>query len=126
VLRLLADENFNGRILRALRCQFPERDRGVLPPEMGKDLVRERFDLFRHTLTALHGYRPRPYGGRVTLFRAAASQPPGEAGLTAGWGRLATTDAHLIPDADHHTLLQRPALDRLLESLQSGLALADA
>lgn len=101
------------------------RTEGVLPPGVSKPWVRERFDLFRRTLTALHSYQPRPYGGRVTLFRAAASLAPGDTDLTAGWGLLARTDAHLIPDADHRSLLQRPALDRLIEQLQNDLAEAD-
>lgn len=101
------------------------RTEGVLPPGMDKPWIRERFDLFRHTLTALHTYRPRPYGGRVTLFRASASMGAGETDLTAGWGLLARTEAHLVPDADHHTLLRKPALDLLLEPLRSNLARAD-
>jgi len=98
------------------------RAEGLLPPGVGKPWVRERFDLFRRTMAALHGYLPRPYGGRVTLFRAGASLPPEETDLTSGWGLLARTEAHLVPDADHHSLLHGPALDRLVEQLRSDLA----
>jgi thioesterase domain-containing protein/acyl carrier protein len=101
------------------------RAEGLLPPGVDKPWVRERFELFRRTLTALRTYQPRPYGGKVTLFRAGASLAPGETDLTSGWGLLARTEAHLIPDADHNSLLQRPALDRLVEKLRGDLERAD-
>ncbi|HVR96077.1 MAG TPA: hypothetical protein VMW27_05650, partial [Thermoanaerobaculia bacterium] len=99
---------------------------GMLPPDVGRPWLRERFDLYSRTATALQRYLPRPYGGPVTLFRAGASLAPGAADLTAGWGRLARTEAHLISDADHFTLLQTPALDRLVEHLESALAAVEA
>jgi thioesterase domain-containing protein len=95
---------------------------GMLPPDVGKPWMRERFDLYSRTATALQSYRPRPYGGQVTLFRASASLAPGATDLTAGWGRLARTEAHLIPDTDHFTLLQMPALHHLAEHLESALS----
>ncbi len=94
----------------------------MLPPGLGKPWLRERFDVFRRNTKALESYRPRPYGGPVTLFRAGASLAPGATDLTSGWDRLARTEAHLIPDADHYTLLQGPALDQLVEHLESSLA----
>ena len=97
-----------------------------LPPELGKPWLRERFELFCRTLQTVESYLPRPYDGRVILFRADASLAPGTTDLTAGWDRLARIEAHLIPDADHVTLLQRPALDRLVEHLESALAEVDS
>jgi amino acid adenylation domain-containing protein len=97
------------------------REEGVLPPGVDKPWVRERFALFRRSLTALHHYRPRPYGGPVLFLRAADSQPPGETDLTAGWSRLATIEAHLVPDANHKNLLYPPALDLVLDLLRPAL-----
>jgi amino acid adenylation domain-containing protein len=102
------------------------RVEGALPPGVDKPWVRERFDLYRRTMTAFHAYRPRPYGGTVTLFRAGASVASGDTDLTSGWSRLARTEAHLIPDANHLNLLHTPALDRVVERLQSELARADS
>jgi thioesterase domain-containing protein len=102
------------------------RAAGVLRPGVDESWVRERFALFRRALIALSNYLPRPYDGRVTLFRAGASLPPGETDITSGWGRLARTEAHLFPDANHYSLLQGPALDRLVEQLRSDLARAGA
>ena len=98
------------------------RAEGVLPPGVGKSWMRERFDLYRRTVTAVESYVPRPYGGRAILFRASASLAPGAADLTSGWGLLARTEAHLIPDANHFSLLQMPALHRVVDHLESALA----
>jgi thioesterase domain-containing protein len=98
------------------------RAEGMLPPGVGKPWMQERLDLYSRTITALTSYVPRPYGGRVTLFRASASLAPEATDLTQGWGLLARTEAHLIPDANHFSLLKRPALDHLVEPLKRALA----
>ncbi len=100
------------------------RGEGVLPPEVDKSRLRERFDLFSRHVKALQGYRPRPYNGRVTLFRASASLAPGATDPALGWSALARAQAHLF-DADHYSLLQRPILDRLVEQLQGDLAVVE-
>jgi thioesterase domain-containing protein len=84
--------------------------------------LRERFNLFCRAMNTVEGYVPRPYGGRVTLFRADASLAPGATDLTWGWDQLARTEAHLIPAADHGSMLQTPALDLLVEHLESAFA----
>lgn len=101
------------------------RAEGMLPSDVSKPWLREHFDLYSRTATALQSYLPRPYGGQVTLFRASDSLAPGATDLTAGWSLLARTEAHLIPDTDHFTLLQTPGLHRLVEHLESALAAAD-
>lgn len=57
----------------------------------------------------------------MILFRASASLAPGATDLASGWGLLASTEAHLIPDANHFSLLQMPSLDHLVEPLKSAL-----
>jgi thioesterase domain-containing protein/acyl carrier protein len=100
------------------------RSAGVLPPDVDKPRLRERFDLFGRHVRALQGYVPRPYGGKVTLFRASASLAPGAADLTAGWGTLAGAAPRVL-EADHYSLLHPPVLDRLVEQLQSDLMTAE-
>jgi hypothetical protein len=73
----------------------------------------------------VRGYIARPYGGRVTLVRASASLPPGTTDLTLGWGALVHPETHLV-DADHFSLLRSPALDRLVELLQSDFTMAES
>jgi len=76
------------------------RAEGALPG-VGKPWLRECLDLYSRIVTAVQCYLPRPYGGRVILFRASASLAPGATDLTAGWGLLARIEAHLILDANH-------------------------
>ncbi|HYG63639.1 MAG TPA: thioesterase domain-containing protein, partial [Thermoanaerobaculia bacterium] len=98
---------------------------GVLPPDVGKPWLRERFDLFSRNVQVLRGYVARPYGGRVTFFRAGASLAQGTMELTSGWSTLAHTEAHLV-DSDHVSMLRRPALDHLVEQLSTDLAAVEA
>ncbi|HBL28673.1 MAG TPA: hypothetical protein DD490_17700, partial [Acidobacteria bacterium] len=95
---------------------------GELPADVGRSWMRERFDLHRRTSIAVETYVPRPYGGSVILVRADASLAAGAADLAAGWGSLARIDAHLVPGANHFSLLQPPVLDRWVEHLKSSLA----
>jgi thioesterase domain-containing protein len=97
---------------------------GVLPAEVGKPWLRERFDLFKRNLQALRGYVARPYRRRVTYFRAGAGLAPGATDLTSGWSALAHTEAHLV-DSDHISMLRRPALDDLVEQLSKELAMIE-
>jgi thioesterase domain-containing protein len=86
--------------------------------ELEKPWLRERFHLFCRSMTTLDGYLARPFGGRLTLFRAEGAMPPGVTDLAWGWQHLAPTDAHLIRGADHGSLLQSPALDQLVRILE--------
>jgi amino acid adenylation domain-containing protein len=101
------------------------RGEGVLPPDVDKPRLRERFDLFGRHVKALQSYVPRPYGGRVALFRASGSLAPGTTDPTWGWSALARAEAHLF-EADHYSLLQRPALERLVEQLRSDLTAVES
>jgi amino acid adenylation domain-containing protein len=97
------------------------RAEGLLPPGVDKSWMRERYELYSRTVIAVESYVPGPYEGQMVLFRASASLPPGATDLTAGWGLLARTEAHLIPDTNHFSLLQMPALDRVVELLGPAL-----
>ncbi len=98
---------------------------GMLSADVGMPWMRERFNLYCRTMTTVEGYLPRPFGGRVILFRADTMMAPGAVDLIWGWDRLARTEAHLIVNADHASLLQEPALDQLVEILESALADAE-
>ncbi len=93
----------------------------VLPPDVDKSWMRERFGLYRRTVTAVESYVPRSYGGRVLLFRASASLAAGTTDLTSGWSQLLEAEAHLVRDANHFSLLQMPALSQLVELLGARL-----
>jgi amino acid adenylation domain-containing protein len=93
--------------------------RAALPPDTGAEQVRELFAVFRANLEALLRYRPRPYGGRLTLIRAEDTAADSADGFH-GWTALAGggTEIHVLP-GDHYSLLQAPqvaALSALLEA----------
>jgi len=84
---------------------------------------RERLlDVYRAHCRALNGHRPRPYPGRLTLIRAAAT--PGEPAL--GWGPLAGggVAVRVLP-GDHDSLLRPPAVGALAEAVGRAIAGAE-
>jgi amino acid adenylation domain-containing protein len=83
-----------------------EEVRAMLPPEIGPSQLRELFALFRANLRALTTYRPCPYGGLLTLVRAAETAAALPADTDQAWSALAAGGAeiHLLP-GDHYVLL---------------------
>ena len=68
---------------------------------------------------AAMNYHPRPYPGKVTLFRAAHRPPGREGDPFLGWDRVAGggMEVHEIPGT-HVTLLQEPGVRLLAEELK--------
>jgi thioesterase domain-containing protein/acyl carrier protein len=98
---------------------------GVLPPDVEKPWLRERFGLFSRNMQTLSGYVVPSYDGQVTLFRASGSLNPGATDLTSGWSALTRTETHLI-ESDHISMLRRPALDQVLEHFLYDLATVES
>jgi amino acid adenylation domain-containing protein len=69
---------------------------------------------------ASHRFRPKPYGGRVTLFRAAERRPLEFAPRDLGWGKFTegVLDLYSVP-GDHWTMLTFPHVEQLSELLQT-------
>lgn len=69
------------------------------------------WEVERRNLELLAAYQPRPYHGRVTIFRAA-HQPEGVyADPNMGWGGLALGALEVVPvPGDHDTLVEQPQL----------------
>nr|QEO74560.1 condensation domain-containing protein [uncultured bacterium] len=100
---------------------------GLLPGDMTLVEFRKLFEVFKVNANTTRGYAPGPYGGRVTLFRAAPTRwrglgpedaadghhdGPGQASLTdptSGWGALAAggVEVHEVP-GDHYSVLRGP------------------
>lgn len=76
---------------------------------------------------AFREYQPRPYSGRVTLFRAAIRSAGEGDDPLFGWGRLAAggVDVRDVPGS-HVTMLNEPHVDQLAEQLGDCLAAAFA
>lgn len=89
------------RFARALAIAHRE---GLIPAGMPAEQVRRLLDVFRSHERAALAYRPRPYPGRVHVFRAAGRRG-GAADL--GWGSLAGAGVKVIAvPGDHHRLFR--------------------
>ena len=95
---------------------------------MALSSVETLYSIFRSNLAAMYAYRPAPYGGRVTVLRAAAptaSEREIREALAAedlGWGALCTEPVDIadIPGG-HLTMLLRPNVFNLAEALVARL-----
>jgi thioesterase domain-containing protein len=77
--------------------------------------VRPFLDVYRANVRANAAYRPRPGGGRLTLFRPRTSPDP-----TNGWSALSgePVEVHEMA-ADHYSMLAPPAVAGLADRLRS-------
>jgi thioesterase domain-containing protein len=81
--------------------------------------------VFKANVAAVHAYAPRPYPGRVTLLRCAATLAGAPSEPTLGWEALAAggVDLHWMP-GDHGTLVFEPHAAAVAECLHTRLAVA--
>lgn len=77
-----------------------------LPPKLRHFYIIDTYDF------AIRDYRPRPYAGTVTLFRAQDSTGPEE----MGWGALGRVRVHIIP-GDHYSMVKEPQVRILANEL---------
>lgn len=83
---------------------------------------------FKHFVTILktheqawRNYRPRPYAGRVTLFRATETDHQ-EPGPDLGWAALAQGGLEIVEvPGDHNTMLHDPHLAILAAHIRQAL-----
>ncbi|MCP4660547.1 MAG: hypothetical protein GY856_34540, partial [bacterium] len=80
------------------------REINFLPPGAGELQVRRLLRVYKANARAGGRYRPGPYGGRLTLLRAADVPSGGDS--TLGWGELVNhpVEVREVP-GDHVTLL---------------------
>lgn len=70
-------------------------------------LIQAALQVYRNNLKAVSQYRPRPYGGLITLIKATEQEVHTSADL--GWGDLAGAGVEVIPaPGNHMTLLREP------------------
>jgi amino acid adenylation domain-containing protein len=81
------------------------------------------WNLKETTYRAAVNYRPRPYPGKVTLFRAREGRPVGKEDIFLGWDRVAGggMEVHEIP-GDHVSLMKEPGVRLLAEELKRCLS----
>ncbi len=72
------------------------------------------------------GYRPAPYEGRVTLFKAHDRSKLSVDDPKLGWGNiLPTMEVEVVP-GDHHSLLKAPNVEAIATHLAHRLQAAPA
>jgi thioesterase domain-containing protein/acyl carrier protein len=84
-------------------------------------------DIMKIYLLAGQSYRPQPFPGRITLFRAETRDQVFEGDAKLGWGALALggLDIHEIP-CEHLSILETPSVLVLGDRLQLCLSTAQA
>jgi thioesterase domain-containing protein len=68
------------------------------------------------------GYRPRPYPGRITLFRAVGTASRRGPDPFAGWSQVAAGGVEVYEVAGgHNTMMREPHVESLATQLQACL-----
>ncbi|MGE5831235.1 MAG: alpha/beta fold hydrolase, partial [Micromonosporaceae bacterium] len=102
---------------------FAEAQRAhVVPPGLDADRAQRLFQVYTTHVDAARRYRPRPYGDRACVLRAAEGRlGPGD----GGWRGLLTGSWELIEvPGNHDTIVFPPNVQRLAEVLRAQLAAA--
>ena len=88
----------------------------------GRSLPRALWNIAQANALAAQNYSPRPYPGRLTLFRASQQYIERVPEPTLGWGRLALggVDTFEVPGG-HATVIQDPHVALLAPLLQKCL-----
>lgn len=89
---------------------------------VGVSQAQRIYDVFQANMQAVVAYRPGPYDGRITLFRASDHATPMHADRLLGWEPWATgrIDLHKI-DGAHLTLLKSPTVQSICVQLLHAL-----
>jgi thioesterase domain-containing protein len=91
---------------------------GLRPPEQFLRLMENHYQ-------ALREYAPKPYPGRVVLFRARTRPLFRLHGYDLGWGALARGGLTVIPiPGNHETLLREPRVGVLAAALKEHIGRA--
>jgi amino acid adenylation domain-containing protein/non-ribosomal peptide synthase protein (TIGR01720 family) len=102
------------------------------PPSFGVPQLAQWLRVYRTHYEAFQRYRPSPYAGRITLFRAGEGSPLAarrgqheERGASLGWGELSPfpVEVHEVP-GDHESLVSDPHVITLAARLRECLLAA--
>jgi amino acid adenylation domain-containing protein len=90
----------------------------LIPPGASPNQGRRIYDVFVSNTNAMMDFRPRPYDGKLTLFRAEEKFVKSRRGPAAEWRELCRqVDEHIVP-GNHLTCIQPPHVRSLAESLR--------
>ncbi|GIW92285.1 MAG: hypothetical protein KatS3mg110_0326 [Pirellulaceae bacterium] len=93
----------------------------LIPPQADQQTARNIYRVVVANMRALYQYHPRPYRGKVVLFRAREKYIESRHDPAEEWKRLAT-EVEVIPTGgDHLSLVHEPFVDELAGHLQRVL-----
>jgi thioesterase domain-containing protein len=98
------------------------RAANLVPSDVGIAQLHRHLQVLKTNVRAGCSYVPRPYAGRVVLFRA--SERPGVAlsDPSMGWGKLVANGVEIqMAPGDHYTMLRAPHVHVLAEGLRTYL-----
>ena len=99
-------------LLRRMAAYYMDRDK-VIPPKPRHFYIIDTYD------KAIRAYRPKPYSGPITVFRATSTTGPQD----MGWGRLAAGPLEVVDvPGDHYDLIKEPHVQVLATALQERIA----
>jgi len=105
--------------LEALVAHF--RESGHLPPDLTLETVRHHLAVEEILRRATRAYRPGPYGGQVTVFRAQDGPAGDPTDPTAGWSdRAAGVESVPVPGR-HQEMVFHPHVVELAKALARHL-----
>ena len=98
---------------------------------MGEDVTLSQFRHLYYSIKthnqAWRRYEPKPYPGRIVLFRTKHQPPESSQEADLGWGRLAKGGVQVENvRGDHMTMLRRPHVRSLAKRLKAHLDKAQA
>ncbi|HEY0510933.1 MAG TPA: thioesterase domain-containing protein, partial [Thermoanaerobaculia bacterium] len=97
------------------------RQVGLLPSGLELAELRRLFERFQANRRSLATYGPRPYGGRLYLFRAAEGMAAVEEDPTLGWGELLNGGLRIFDVPGDHRSVLKVGVDAMAERLRGLL-----
>ncbi len=104
---------------------------GVVGSDISVEHLNRYFSVYVANCRALLNYAPRPYPGKIVLFRATTDDPLAlklgdpdrrQTDKTLGWNRYASDiEVHDIPGSNHYTILTPPHVSMVAEKLRDEL-----
>lgn len=115
---------WNRVLLRAQMADVIPRDENL--QALHQPVTRRFPKIVKANMRSVHAYHPRPYDGRVTVFRASVQpRTSAAADLALGWGKVARhVDVQTVP-GDHVTILRRPNVETFAALLSGRLDACD-
>ncbi len=99
----------------------------LLPPDIGEQQIRRGLQVFAANQQAMVHYRPRPYAGRVALFRASEHPVADLPDPALGWNDLVEGGVAMdVIPGDHYAMLRPPQVQLLAERLSACIDAATA